>query len=171
MPSGVDPRTRQFDDLGLSFLAHAHYEAIDNRLPRSQLYFDEIRESILNRILGVYTSARKARHFRRETLAPAQARNVIDHIEQNLDRDLRLVDLAEIAGISRAHFARGFRNAMGMSPHGFVLHRRLNRAAHLLRKRDLAIQEIADLCGFADAAHLTRSFKSRFGVPPSRLTH
>jgi AraC-like DNA-binding protein len=170
MPAGIDLVTRQFDDLGLSVLARAHHEATDNRLPFSQLYFDEIREAVLNRIVHVYTVNRKPRLVRCETLVPARVRNIVDYIEQNLHRHLRLVELAAIAAVSRAHFARSFRNAMGMSPHGFVVHRRLNRVAHLLRKRNLAIHEIANQCGFADAAHLTRCFKSRFGAPPSRLT-
>jgi AraC-like DNA-binding protein len=170
MPAGIDLVTRQFDDLGLSVLARAHHEATDNRLPFSQLYFDEIREAVLNRIVHVYTVNRKPRLVRCETLVPARVRNIVDYIEQNLHRRLRLVELAAIAAVSRAHFARSFRNAMGISPHGFVVHRRLNRVAHLLRKRNLAIHEIANQCGFADAAHLTRCFKSRFGAPPSRLT-
>jgi AraC-like DNA-binding protein len=169
MPAGIDLATRQFDDLGLSFLARGHHEATDNGLPCGRLYFDEIREAVLNRIVDVFNVGRKRHLERHETLVPARVRNIVDYVEQNLHRHLRLVELAAVAGVSRAHFARSFRNAIGMSPHGFVVHRRLNRAAHLLHKRNLPIHEIANRCGFADAAHLTRCFKSRFGVPPSRL--
>jgi AraC-like DNA-binding protein len=72
-----------------------------------------------------------------------------------------------MAGISRSHFARAFRNTVGLAPHAFVLQRRLARAVELLTQRKLSIREVAEQCGFADQAHLTRSFKSSFGRPPS----
>ena len=102
-----------------------------------------------------------------EILVPARARRVIDYIESNLASDLRLIELSAVAGISRSHFARAFRNTVGMAPHSFVLQRRLARAVELLTQRKLSMREVAERCGFADQAHLTRSFKSKFGRPPS----
>ena len=95
------------------------------------------------------------------------ARRVIDYIESNLTCDLQLVELSAVVGISRSHFARSFRNTIGMAPHTFVLQRRLARAVELLIPRKLSVREVAKRCGFADQAHLTRVFKSRFGHPPS----
>jgi AraC family transcriptional regulator len=99
---------------------------------------------------------------------PAKARRVIDYIEANMESDLRLAELGAVAEISRAHFARAFRNTVGMTPHAFVLQRRVARALELLTSRSLSINEVAVRCGFADQAHLTRVFKSRFGYPPSQ---
>jgi AraC family transcriptional regulator len=81
--------------------------------------------------------------------------------------DLRLVELSSVAGISRSHFARAFRNSAGMAPHAFVLQRRLARAVEWLTPRTLSMREVAARCGFADQAHLTRAFKSQFGYAPS----
>jgi AraC family transcriptional regulator len=94
---------------------------------------------------------------------------VIDYIEANLACDLRLVELSAVAGVSRSHFARAFRNAVGMAPHAFVLQQRLARAIEWLTPRTLSMSEVAARCGFADQAHLTRAFKSKFGRPPSLL--
>jgi AraC family transcriptional regulator len=165
MPPSMDLITRQLDDLGINNLAQAHHEAAGNGLSSSQLYFEEIREAILSRILTIYTLGRKKRPA--ETLVPARARIVVDYIEDNLARDLRLSELASLAGLSRAHFARSFRQTMGMPPHSFVLHRRLKRAMQLLRQRDRSVTEIAAASGFADAAHLSRCFKARLGLSPS----
>jgi AraC family transcriptional regulator len=102
-------------------------------------------------------------------LVTAKARRVIDYVEANLACDLRLAELSSVAKISRSHFARAFRNTVGMAPHTFVLQRRLARAVELLTLQTLSIKAVAERCGFADQAHLTRAFKSRFGHPPSLL--
>jgi AraC family transcriptional regulator len=135
-------------------------------MPVTQLYFDIIRQAIVDRIVHRHAT-RPIKDGVYEILVPARARRVIDYIETSLASDLRLIELSAVAGISRSHFARAFRNTVGMTPHAFVLQRRLARAVDLLAQRKLSIREVAQRCGFADQAHLTRCFKSRFGHPPS----
>jgi AraC-like DNA-binding protein len=167
MPSGVDLKTRQLDDVGLAKLARTHNQATLFGLPMRQLYFDQLREAMLHRILSLYSTHKCLAKERAESLVPAKTRLLLDFVEANLDQDLRLDELARIAGLSRAHFARSFHKMIGMSPHLYVQHRRLNRAAELLRGRAHSIKDIADLSGFADASHLTRCFKHSFGAVPS----
>jgi AraC-like DNA-binding protein len=156
-------------DVGLAQLAQA-YEAISSRgMPVTELYFDTLRQAILDRIVLRHVS-RPIRPGLSETLVPLKARRVIDYIESNLAYDLQLAKLCHVAGISRSHFARAFRNTIGMAPHTFVLQRRLARAVELLTPGKLSMREVAERCGFADHAHLTRTFKTRFGHPPS-LNH
>ena len=169
IPSGVDLKTRQLDDMGLAQLARAHNQATRFGLPMRQLYFDQLREAMLHRILSLYSTHKSLPKERTESLVPAKTRLLLDFVEANLDQDLRLGELARIAGVSRAHFARSFHKIIGMSPHLYVQHRRLNRAADLLRGRTHSIKDIADLSGFADASHLTRCFKHSFGVVPSQM--
>ena len=166
-PDVVELRdVRSTDDVGLAHLAQA-YDAVSSRgIPVSQLYFDIIRQAMVDRIIDRH-AARPIRGGLCEILVPARARRVIDYVESNLASDLRLAELSAMAGISRSHFARAFRNTVGMAPHAFVLQRRLARAVELLTQRTLSIREVAERCGFADQAHLTRSFKSRFGRLPS----
>jgi AraC-like DNA-binding protein len=154
-------------DVGLAQLAQA-YEAISLRgVPVTQLYFDTIREAMFDRIVLRHAS-RPIRRGPSEILVQAKARRVIDYIEANLASNLQLVELSTVAGISRSHFARAFRNTIGMAPHTFVLQRRLARAVELLiAPPALSVKEVAARCGFADQAHLTRAFKAKFGHPPS----
>ena len=168
--AGVELRdVRSTVDVGLAHLVQA-YEAMSVRgMPVTELYFDILRQAILDRIVRRHVS-RPIRRGRSETLVPVRARRVIDYIESNLAGELQLVELCNVAGVSRAHFARAFRNTIGMAPHSFVLQRRLARAIELLRFGKLSMKEIAERCGFADQAHLTRAFKSQFGHPPS-LSH
>jgi AraC family transcriptional regulator len=154
------------DDVGLARLAQT-YEAISARgISVTQLYFDTIRQAMFDRIVLRHAS-RPIRPRFSEMLVPARLRRVIDYIEDNLACDLRLVELSSVAGSSRSHFARAFRNSVGMAPHAFVLQRRLARAVEWLTPRTLSMREVAARCGFADGAHLTRAFKSQFGRPPS----
>ncbi len=157
---------RSTDDIGLARLAQA-YEAISARgMSVTQLYFDTIRLAMFDRIV-IRHATRPIRPSLSEVLIPVTVRRVIDYIEANLACDLKLVELSAVAGTSRSHFARAFRNTVGMTPHAFVLQRRLARAVEWLTPRTLSVREVAARCGFADQAHLARAFKSQFGHPPS----
>ena len=90
---------------------------------------------------------------------------VIDLVESRLSDDLSLIELARLAGVSAAHFAREFRRHTGHTPHTFVLHRRVERARQLLAS-GREIVDVAVACGFADQSHLTRIFKQQLGVTP-----
>jgi AraC family transcriptional regulator len=88
-------------------------------------------------------------------------------IEANLDGDLSLKILAKESGYSRAHFARLFRAATGMTAHSYVLERRILRSRHLLAQPDLSLTDIAASCGFATQSHLTLVFRKKFGITPN----
>lgn len=75
-------------------------------------------------------------------------------------------DLARAAGLSRAHFSREFRRVFGESPHAYLLTRRLERAAALLRTTDHAIAEICFDVGLQSVGSFTTSFARMYGVPP-----
>src|SRR5262245_45403485 len=75
-------------------------------------------------------------------------------------------DLAAAAGLSRAHFSREFRRAFGDSPHGYLLTRRLERAAALLRTTDRSVAEICIDVGLTSVGSFTTSFKRMFGETP-----
>jgi len=75
-------------------------------------------------------------------------------------------DLAAAAGLSRAHFSREFRRAFGESPHAYLLTRRLERAAALLRTTDRDIQDICLSVGLTSLGSFTTSFSRMFGRSP-----
>ena len=76
-------------------------------------------------------------------------------------------DLAAAAGLSRAHFSRSFRRAFGESPHAYLLTRRLERAAALLRTTDHSVAEICLAVGLASVGSFTSSFTRHFGISPT----
>jgi AraC-like DNA-binding protein len=80
---------------------------------------------------------------------------------------LGVEDMARTAGLSRAHFIREFRRAFGDSPHAYLLTRRLERAAVLLRSTDRSIADVCLSVGLTSLGSFTTSFKRMFGVSPA----
>jgi transcriptional regulator GlxA family with amidase domain len=80
---------------------------------------------------------------------------------------LEVDDLARAAGLSRAHFSREFRRAFGESPHAYLLTRRLERAATLLRTTDRSVADICFSVGLQSVGSFTSSFTRTFGRSPS----
>ena len=135
------------------------------------LYREAISETIALHLLRTCCSVGEAPAPAR--LAPAALRRVRDLVEAELQSDLRLDDLARVAGLSRAHFARAFRQATGETPHAYLRHRRVERARRLLAATELDAATIAGLTGFSSPSHLGRVFRTVTGVTPGayrRLT-
>jgi AraC-like DNA-binding protein len=80
---------------------------------------------------------------------------------------LEVDDLARAAGLSRAHFSREFRAAFGESPHAYLLTRRMERAAALLRTTDHSVAQICLSVGLQSIGSFTTSFKRTYGVTPT----
>jgi AraC-like DNA-binding protein len=80
---------------------------------------------------------------------------------------LRVDDLARAAGLSRAHFSEQFRRAFGEPPHVYLLTRRLERAAALLRTSDRSVADICFSVGLQSVGSFTTSFTQAFGVSPT----
>src|SRR3954465_12684561 len=77
-------------------------------------------------------------------------------------------DLARAAGLSRAHFSREFRRHFGESPHAYLLTRRLEPPAALLRTTDRSVADICFAVGLASVGSFTSSFTRTFGISPTR---
>lgn len=98
-----------------------------------------------------------------------RVRRAVDLIESEPHRPFSVASLADVAGMSASWFARSFKAETGWSVYSYVLERRLQRARSLIESGGHSLARIAHLCGFHDHAHLSRSFRKRFGVPPSDL--
>jgi AraC family transcriptional regulator len=99
-------------------------------------------------------------------LAAWQMVRVRAYIDSNLHRTIHIRDLSAVARRSPAHFSRKFKQAVGESPHAYVVKRRLERACHLMMTNAEPLSEIALSVGFSDQAHLCRLFRQAFGQSP-----
>lgn len=102
-------------------------------------------------------------------ISVAKVRRVIDYVESNLGNRILIEDMANVAGISKWHFARAFKKSTGQSPYQFVKSRRLLRAQSLIERCDSSLADIALQCGFANQAHFTTAFNQEMGMPPGRF--
>jgi AraC-like DNA-binding protein len=92
---------------------------------------------------------------------------VLRYIEARLDEQLSIAELAKVAAMSPYHFLRTFRAMIGVTPHQFILHARMKRAAVLLRRTRHNVSAIAFAAGFGDLSTFNRRFQRIFGVSPN----
>jgi AraC-like DNA-binding protein len=109
-----------------------------------------------------------ARRLQPGALSNFQAKRVLEHIDVNLNSSISIGALASVVAMSKSHFSRRFKRAVGLCPMKYVAMRRVELADQLLRAAKLSLAEIALACGFADQSHLTRRFRQAFGVSPGR---
>jgi AraC-like DNA-binding protein len=91
---------------------------------------------------------------------------VLEYIDDTLDGQLGLEELARVAGMPLLRFLRSFASAVGSTPHAYITERRLQRARRLLRSTDEPIAAIAADCGFTHQSHLGAVLKERLGLSP-----
>jgi AraC family transcriptional regulator len=94
-------------------------------------------------------------------------RRVCGFIQDNLNRQLTLMDLSTVVHMSPYHFAHLFKQSTGVAPHRFMLGQRVARASLLLRAARLSIAEVARLVGFRTPSHFTTAFRRMTGITPS----
>lgn len=90
-----------------------------------------------------------------------------EYISQNLDKDLSLTHLSGIAGLNSSYFSRLFKSLTGQTPYGYILEKRMDRAAHLLQHTGERIQDIAGNTGYENPQSFNRAFRKRFGCAPN----
>jgi AraC family transcriptional regulator len=93
---------------------------------------------------------------------------VEQYVAANLGQDLSINELANLAHLSPYHFARFFKQSTGLSPHQYVLKRRIDEGKRLMRQTTLDLAEIAQQLGFRDQSHFTARFRKLTGVTPKR---
>lgn len=123
-----------------------------------------VRALALCRRHGATLAAEK----KRALLPKWRLKRVVDHVDAHLDRRVTLADMAAVAGLTRMYFAAQFRRTTGMSPHGYLLRRRVERAQELMRDPGQPLAQIALSAGFGTQPHFTTVFKRLVGQTPYR---
>jgi AraC family transcriptional regulator len=102
-------------------------------------------------------------------LEHARMRRVLDYIDQRLEDDITISDLAQVAHLSEFHFARVFATTMGMPPQRYVSQRRLAAAKKMIGVGKLPLSEIAFRSGFSSQASFTRAFRRATNMTPGEF--
>lgn len=114
---------------------------------------------------------REVRHVSEKTAAhypdaPPELRRIVNFLEQNFQKPLRIPEVAAFAGRSESHVVKLFQRYVGISPKRYLQQRRLARARELLHVSDLSVAEVGRAVGFATPYHFTRAFHRAVGEPP-----
>jgi transcriptional regulator of acetoin/glycerol metabolism/AraC-like DNA-binding protein len=102
-------------------------------------------------------------------LSPGAMRRIREYVEAHLGESVDLATLAAVAGLSIHHFARGFTQSTGLTPHHYLTQKRVERARDLLVHSALSLSEIAYAVGFSDQSHLARHFRQMLGITPGQF--
>src|SRR5262249_59361551 len=136
----------------------AALSAIDAELatgvPGGRLLADSLANVVAVHLIRHATGNERAAGPSRGGLPSRKLRAAVECIEEHLDSELSLDELAAVAHLSPYHFAREFKTSTGLPPHQYVIARRIERAKQLLRDDDdLSLAQVAARTGFCDQGH------------------
>jgi AraC family transcriptional regulator len=153
-----------FADESLARVVRALLSEVRSGGQSGPLFADGLTTAIISRLGRLFGSAANQRE--QSGAIESRLKRVLERIEDCVGDRLTVASLAEVAGLSPAHFAREFKRCMNETPHAFVMRRRLDRARQMMAA-GASLTDVATDCGFADQAHLSRLFKQQFGVTPT----
>jgi AraC family transcriptional regulator len=169
-PDRVEIRNRfQMRDTAIENIGWALKAEMEAGYPSGRLYMNGMAMSLAARLLRCHSSVALSDPALNGRMAGARLRRVLAHIEDNLEKDLSLSDIASVAQLSLSHFKSSFREAMGLPVHQYVIRRRVEHAKKLLREGKLSISQVALEAGFAHQSHLARHLRRLAGVSPRTM--
>jgi AraC family transcriptional regulator len=169
-PEQVEIRNRfQVRDPQLENIAWALKAEMESGYPCGSLYLDSLAISVAARLVRSHSSLSVEPKRANGRLLDRRLRQVFSYIEDNLNRDIALSDLAAVAGLSLSHFKSLFRQSVGLPAHQYVIRRRVERAKNLLCEGKLSISQIAFESGFAHQSHLAHHMRRVLGLSPKAL--
>lgn len=130
------------------------------------LLIDSLKTTLAIHLLRKYCNTKPKLSSYGNGLCKFKFKQITEYINEHLDSDLKVIELAAIASMSPYHFIRLFRKATDKTPHQYVLHQRIKKAQYLLHHSQISISEIAATVGFCDQSHFTKYFKRIIGVTP-----
>jgi AraC family transcriptional regulator len=178
-PVAAEVFERDIEDIELHDIAGSQDSALAEMIARlasetgagglgGRLYVEALRTQICVHLLRNYATVAFRERLPRGGLSRNLVRLLTQYIEEHIDRNISLAELAELAQLSVFHFSQRFRAEFGCPPYAYVIRRRLEHAKHQLRRSDAPLKVVAASCGFSDQSHMTRLFRRAFGVTPGQ---
>lgn len=170
--SGANPADLRIDnrfqlkDATLERLCWMVRDEMEAGYPSGSVYTDGLAAALAARIVSFHSSLAKHDEKKTGKIAPGKLRQVLTFIEDRLGENLTLEAIANQAGISASHFKTVFRETVGQPVHQYIVQRRVERAAWLLKNKELPIAEIAAQTGFSHQSHLALQMRRITGLSP-----
>lgn len=150
------------NSVGMALLGELESEGLSGRL-----YAESLSNVLAVHLLRYYSVSTSQPVTFTGGLSAKRLRDVTEFISDNYNKDLKLAELAQVAGMSSFHFAREFKRTTGTTPHQYLIKFRVERAKSLLAKKDLPLIEVGLQTGFSHQSHFTRLFRRVTGFTPN----
>jgi AraC family transcriptional regulator len=133
-----------------------------------QLYIGSLANVLAIHLIRQYANTKIQLPTYKGGLSQRQLLHILNYIQEHLDRDIKLADLANQLDMSQFHFIDLFKQSVGTTPYQYLLQQRIERAKQLLKEGDRSIIDIALLCGFNSHSHLSKQFRQLTGITPKQ---
>jgi len=139
--------------------------------PSGRLFLDSIEQALARALVVGYAVSDYSVRVYRGGLSPARLRKIKELLQEKMEEDLSLEEMARTVGLSAAHFSLVFRNTTGQTPHQCVLWYRVQRAKEMLRSAEMRVLDVAIACGFKTQQHFARVFRQMCGASPTEYRY
>ncbi|HYL99580.1 MAG TPA: AraC family transcriptional regulator [Blastocatellia bacterium] len=142
-------------------------ELSSDRLGREAMLDSLARQLVIN-LLRSHFTIRRTPSIELSRVGPVdrRLRRAVEFMHDNYSRELAVEEIASAAYLSEFHFARLFKQILGVTPHMYLANLRLEEARRLLSETELSISEVAAMVGYQSQSHFTRVFKAVTGITP-----
>jgi AraC family transcriptional regulator len=156
--SAADPLIRQ---IGMALKREGEAEQ-----PAGRLYAESLANLLTVHLLRHYATHGEGVKKALGGLSGHRLRRATEFINDNLERDLALAEIADAVELSPFHFARAFKQATGLTPHQYLIKNRIERAKVLLADNELPLVEVSYRAGFKNQSHFTTLFRRLTSLTP-----
>src|SRR5215510_1689748 len=136
-----------------------------------RLFLDSVEQALARALVVGYAVRDYSVRVYRGGLSPAKLRKIKEMLQEKIEEDLSLDEMARTVGLSAAHFSQVFRNTTGQTPHKFLMSFRVQRAKEMLRSAEMRVLDVAIACGFKTQQHFARVFREMCGASPTEYRY
>jgi AraC family transcriptional regulator len=166
----LDVRNRfQIRDPQIENIGWALKAELEAGYPSGRIFRDSLGAALAECLLRRHSKLPHVPEPRTGLMGSRTLKQVLAFIEEDLSRELTLSEIAGVAGVSVSHFKAMFRQAVGVPIHQYIIQRRVQTAASLLRNGNLPISQIAQETGFTHQSHLAHHTRRLLGYSPKAI--
>lgn len=156
------------DDIQLEHTGLALLQELTTGCPCGSLFGESIGTALAVQLLQKYCTTAPIIPEFKGGLPKYKLNKIIEYINENLAADVALSKLASIVDMNVYHFAKMFKQSLGIAPYQYVIECRIERAKQLLSNSNLSITEICHAVGFDNQSHFTKLFRRYVAITPKK---